>query len=305
VAETETTDDYKKYLDPKVLSRISRLDIKARLVVEGYVAGLHKSPFHGFSVEFAQHREYAPGDDLKHLDWKVFAKTDRFYVKEYEEETNLQGWLLVDISESMDYTSGGMTKFDYAATVAASLAFLMVQQQDSAGLVLFDDDVRNFVKPSSQPAHLKLLTQQLASARPTGRSKIGSIFNDLAERIKHRGLVVLISDLFVDPAELGRALQHFRHKRHEVVLFHVLDDFERTFPFNDLTMFKGLEGYRDVFAEPRTLRNDYLGELDTFVKDIKRTCRQHRIDYVPMTTSDSLEVALSAYLAGRLAMRGK
>ena len=303
--DTATQEDAKKYLDPKVLSRISRLDIKARLVVEGYVAGLHKSPFHGFSVEFAQHREYAPGDDLKHLDWKVFGKTDRFYVKQYEEETNLQAWVLLDISESMDYTSGAMTKFDYGATIAASLAYLMLQQQDSAGLVLFDDDVRSFLKPSGQAAHLKLMTHRLANTQPTGRSKVGGIFNDLAERIKHRGLVILISDLFVDVRELAVALQHFRHKRHEVIVFHVLDQYERTFPFNNLTMFKGMEGYRDVFAEPRTLRDDYLAELDAFTRQVKRTCRQHRIDYVPMTTSDSLEVALSAYLAGRLAMRGK
>jgi len=305
VSETDIKKNGQQYLDPKVLSRISRLDIKARLVVEGYISGLHKSPFHGFSVEFAEHREYSPGDDLKHLDWKVFGKTDRFYVKEYEEETNLNAWLLLDISESMDYKSGEMSKLDYGATVAASLAFLMLQQQDSAGLVLFDDDVRTFLKPSSQPSHLKTITHELAQARPTGRSKVGAIFNDLAERIRHRGLVILISDLFVDPKELALGLQHFRHKRHEVILFHILDEYERTFPFKDLTLFKGLEATGDVFAEPRSLRADYLAELDNFLRDIKRTCRHHRIDYVPMTTSESLEVALSAYLAGRLAMRGK
>jgi len=181
----------------------------------------------------------------------------------------------------------------------------MLQQQDSAGLVLFDDDIRSFLRPSSQPSHLKLLTHELAEARPTGRTKVGSIFNDLAERVKHRGLIVIISDLFVDPKELALALQHFRHKRHEVILFHVLDDYERTFPFRDLTLFQGMEGYEDIFAEPRSLRDDYLRELDAFVKNVKQTCRQHRIDYVPMTTSDSLGIALSAYLAGRLAMRGK
>ena len=303
--DTETREDYQKYLDPEVLARISRLDIKARLVVEGFISGLHRSPFHGFSVEFAQHREYVPGDDLKHLDWKVFGKTDRFYIKQYEEETNLSSWLLVDISESMDYASDGMTKLDYGATIAASLAYLMLQQQDAAGLVLFDDDIRQFIKPASQPSHLKLLTHQLAEAKPTGRSKVGTIFNDLAERITRRGLVVIISDLFVDPDELRRALQHFRHKRHEVVIFHVLDEYEQTFPFNDLTLFKGMEGYRDLFAEPRNLRDDYLAELKTFVRGVKRVCRQHRIDYVPMTTKDNLGVALSAYLAQRLATRGK
>ena len=301
----KATEDLQKYLDPKVLARISRLDIKARLIVEGYISGLHKSPFHGFSVEFAQHREYAPGDDLKHLDWKVFGKTDRFYVKEYEEETNLHAWILLDISESMDYKSGPVSKLEYGSYIAASLAFLMLQQQDSAGLVMFDDEVRHFLKPSSQPSHLKLLTHELAEAKPTGRTKVGGIFSDLAERIRHRGLVVLISDLFVDPKELALGLQHFRHKRHEVILFHVLDEYERTFPFRDLTLFKGLEGYADVFAEPRSLRDDYLAEVDNFIKETKRVCRHHRIDYVPMTTSDSLEIALSAYLAGRLAMRGK
>jgi len=305
VSQAGTQEDYQQYLDPKVLSRISRLDIRARLVVEGYISGLHKSPFHGFSVEFAQHREYAPGDDPKHLDWKVFGKTDRFYVKQYEEETNLHGWLLMDVSESMDYASGGMTKFDYGATIAASLAYLMLQQQDSAGLVLFDDALRRFLRPSSQPSHLKLVTRELAEAKPTGRSKVGGVFNDLAERVRHRGLVIIISDLFVAPADLTRALQHFRHRRHEVIVFHILDEFERTFPFQQLTLFRGLEGYGDVFAEPRALRRDYLAAMEGFVRDVKRTCRQHRIDYVPMTTSDSLEVALSAYLAGRRAMRGK
>ncbi len=303
--DTEAREDLEKYLDPAVLSRIARLDIKARLVVEGFISGLHKSPFHGFSVEFAQHREYVPGDDLKHLDWKVFGKTDRFYIKEYEEETNLHAWILLDISESMDYRSGEMSKLDYGATVAASLAFLMLQQQDATGLVLFDDDIREFIKPSGQPSHLKVVTHELAQVRPTGRSKVGTIFHDLAERIRRRGLVILISDLFVDRRELALGLRHFRHKRHEVILFHVLDERERTFPFMDLTLFKGMEGYPDVFAEPRNLRKDYLAEMGAFLRDVKRICRQHRIDYVPMTTSDSLGVALSAYLAGRLGTRGR
>ena len=301
----QANDDYQKYLDPKVLSRISRLDLKARLIVEGYISGLHKSPYHGFSVEFAQHREYAPGDDLKHLDWKVFGKTDRFYIKQYEEDTNLRAWILLDISESMDYKSGAVSKLEYGSYIAASLAFLILQQQDSAGLVLFDDEMRVTLKPSSQPSHLKLLTHELAQAKPTGRSKVGPIFHELAERIRHRGLIVLISDLFVDPKELALGLQHFRHNQHDVILFHVLDDHERQFPFDELTLFKGMEGYQDVFAEPRALREDYLAAMDSFIRDVKRSCRQHHIDYVPMTTSDSLEVALSAYLAGRLAMRGR
>ncbi|MFW6158824.1 MAG: DUF58 domain-containing protein [Planctomycetota bacterium] len=305
MADVETEEDVQKYLDPKVLARISRLDIKARLVVEGFISGLHKSPFHGFSVEFAQHREYVPGDDLKHLDWKVYAKTDRFYVKEYEEETNLSAWILLDVSESMAYQSGPLSKLDYGATIGASLAFLMLQQQDAAGLVTFDDDIRDYVKPSSQPSHLKLMTHQLAEIEPTGRSKVGRIFHDLAERIKHRGVIVLISDLFVDPDELALGIRHFRHKRHEVVVFHVMDEEETTFPFQGPTRFEGMEDYPNVFAEPRQLRDDYLSELDAFRKSVRRTCRQHRVDYVPLLTSDSLEIALSAYLAGRLATRKK
>jgi len=305
VAEIETTEDYQKYLDPNILARISRLDIRARLVVEGFISGQHKSPFHGFSVEFAQHREYVPGDDLKHLDWKVYAKTDRFYVKQYEEETNLSAWVLLDISESMAYQSGPLSKLDYGATIGASLAYLMLQQQDAAGLVTFDDDIRDYIRPASQSSHLKLMTHQLATVEPTGRSKVGRIFHDLADRINRRGLIILISDLFVDPEELALGIRHFRHKRHEVVVFHVMDEDEIQFPFQDLTRFEGMEDYPEVLAEPRQLRDDYIAELEAFRKGVRRTCRQHRVDYVPLLTKDSLEVALSAYLAGRLSARAK
>lgn len=299
----EQENSYQKYLDPKILSRISRLDIKARMIIEGYISGMHKSPFRGFSVEFAQHREYAPGDDIKHLDWKVFGKTDRFYIKEYEEDTNLQAWLLLDISESMDYKSEWISKLEYGSYIAASLAFLMVQQHDSPGLVLFDDEIRETMKPSSHPTHLKLLTHELANVKPTGRSKVGGIFNDLAERITNRGMIIIISDLFVDPKELAIGLRHFRHERHEIILFHVLDEYERTFPFTDLTLFKGLEGYEDIFAEPKALQKDYLAEVDNAIREVKKECINNHIDYVPLTTSQSLEVALSAYLASRMSLR--
>ena len=294
-------EDYRKYLDPKVLAKISRLDLKARLIVEGFISGLHKSPFHGFSVEFAQHREYVPGDDTRHIDWKVFGKSDRYYIKQYEQETNLKGYILLDVSESMAYSSDGMTKLEYGGCIAASLAYLMLQQQDAVGLALFDSDVREFIRDSGHPSHLKLITHKIEEAKPEGKTKVHGILDDLAERISRRGLIIIISDLFVDVDELLTALRHFRYKRHEVIVFHVLDEYERTFPFTDLTLFKGLEEYPQVFAEPRSLRETYLEEFESFIRRIKQGCRQHSIDYVQLSTRDSLEVALSSYLAARMA----
>ncbi|HUS57266.1 MAG TPA: DUF58 domain-containing protein [Planctomycetota bacterium] len=294
-------EDYRKYLDPKVLARISKLDIRARLIVEGFISGLHKSPFHGFNVEFAQHREYVPGDDTRYIDWKVFGKSDRYYIKQYEQETNLKAYILLDVSESMGYTSSGMTKLEYGGCIAASLTYLMLQQQDSVGLALFDSEVREFIRDSGHPSHLKLLTHRIEQAVPSGTTKVRGILDDLAERIRRRGLVIIISDLFVDADDLLVSLRHFRHKRHEVIVFHVLDEFERTFPFNDLTLFKGLEQYPQVFAEPRTLRKEYLAEFEKFVLKVKEGCRQHAIDYVQLGTGDSLEIALSSYLAARMA----
>ena len=294
-------EDYRKYLDPKVLAKIGKLDLKARLIVEGFISGLHKSPFHGFSVEFAQHREYVPGDDTRHIDWKVFGKSDRYYIKQYEQETNLKSYILLDTSESMGYASSGMTKLEYGGCIAASLAYLMLQQQDAVGLALFGEQVREFIRDSGHPSHLKLLTHRIEQTQPEGKTQVRGILDDLAERIKRRGLIILISDLFVNVDDLLRALRHFRHKRHEVIVFHVLDEFERTFPFTDLTLFKGLEQYPQVFAEPRSLRKDYLAEFDNFVRQVKQGCRRHSIDYVQLSTSDSLEVALSSYLAARMA----
>ena len=293
-------EDFRKYLDPKILSRITSLDLKARLIVEGFISGLHKSPFHGFSVEFAQHREYVPGDDIKHIDWKVFGKSDRYYIKQYEEETNLKSYILLDISESMAYGSGETSKMEYACYVAASLAYLMLQQQDSVGLVLFDNEIRKFIRDSSHPAHLKLMLHELEVSRPTGQSKLGLIFHDLAERFRRRGMVILISDLFVDASELLSGLRHFRHKRHEVIVFQILDRHELAFPFDDLTLFRGLENYPDLFAEPRSLKQQYLDEMTSHTEQVKRGCRQHKIDFMQLVTDESLAIALSTYLATRM-----
>src|SRR5215475_7334612 len=207
-------EDTQQYLDPVALAKVRSLELQARLIVEGYLSGMHKSPYHGFSVEFSQHREYVPGDDLRHLDWKVYGRTGRYYLKQYEEETNLVCWLLLDISESMQYRSGPVSKYDYACMLAAALAYLILHQQDSVGLVTFDDQVRKFLRPSSQPSHLKDMVQIMNQGPAREKTRLAPLFHDLAERIARRALVVILSDLFDDVAELLAGLQHLRYKRH-------------------------------------------------------------------------------------------
>jgi len=298
-----TNDLGRQYLDPKVLNRITRLEVRARTVVEGFISGLHKSPYQGYSVEFATHREYVHGDDIKHIDWKVWARADRYYIKQYEEETNLRSTILLDGSRSMRYGEGDrhgrMSKFDYAATVAGSLAYLLQQQQDAVGLVTFDTEVRRSLPPSSHPSHLKLLLHELARTEPDRRTDVSDIFHRLAEQIAKRGLVVLISDLFVDLDALARALQHFRHKRHEVVVFHIMHEDELTFPFEDNTLFRGLEIEREVLTEPRALRRAYLDAVEGFLERVRRLAATSSVDYRLMSTADPLDAALASYLAFR------
>jgi uncharacterized protein (DUF58 family) len=294
-------DDPQRYLDPLTLAKVRGLELQARLIVEGYLSGMHKSPYHGFSVEFAQHREYVPGDDIRHVDWKVYGRTERYYLKQYEEETNLVCWLLLDISESMQYGSGPVTKYDYACMVTAALAYLILHQQDSVGLVTFDDDVRKFLKPTSQPSHLKEIVHVMNRGASREKTRLAPIFHDLAERIAHRSLVMVLSDLFDDVPDLMAALKHLRHKRHEVVVFHVLDRAELEFPFQEATLFRGLEQYPELLTDPRSLRRGYLEEVQAFVHDLRRGCRGQDIDYVQLRTDKNLGVALSSYLAHRLA----
>lgn len=299
-------ENSQKYLDPRTLAKLQGLQLRARMVVEGYVSGVHRSPYHGFSIEFAEHREYAPGDDLRYLDWKVFARTDKFYLKQFEEETNLVCNLLVDVSQSMQYQSADapMSKLEYAQCVAAALSYLILQQQDSVGLVTFDKDVRALVRPSSNPSHLKQLLHVMQDATAERKTATGPIFHDLAERFKKRGIVVILSDLFDDVDTMMAGLKHFRHRRHEVVLFHVLDPAELDFPFKKTTLFRGLEELPNVLVEPRALRKAYLREFDAYVHRLKRGCRMHRIDYVQVRTDQSLDVALSSYLASRMTRMG-
>jgi uncharacterized protein (DUF58 family) len=272
------------------------------MVVEGYVAGMHPSPYHGFSVEFAEHREYVPGDDIRHVDWKVWSKTDKLYLKQYEEETNLLSYLLLDTSESMAYASGdNVTKLQYAQFIAASLSYLILQQQDSVGLVVYDDAVRRYLKPAGQTSQLKEVLHLLNVTPAREKSDLGLVFNDLAERFKKRGVVIVLSDLFDDVARIITGLKHFRHRRHEVIVFHVLDPAELDFPFRDTTLFKGLEGMPEILTDPHALKRAYQAELSSFLEELEKGCRMVDIDYVPLRTDQSLDVALSSYLASRSA----
>jgi uncharacterized protein (DUF58 family) len=267
---------------------------------------MHPSPYHGFSVEFAEHREYVPGDDVRHVDWKVWSKTDKLYLKQYEEETNLLLYLLLDTSESMAYASGdNVSKFKYAQLVVAALAYLVLQQQDSVGLALFDDAVRRYLKPAGQPSHLKELIHLLDVTPAREKSDLGAVLHDLSERFKKRGVIAIFSDLFDDVSKVLSGLKHFRHRRHEVIVFHVLDPAEIEFPFRDPTLFKGMEGLPDVMADPYALRKAYREEIVGFLDGIKKGCRLIDIDYVPLRTDESLDVPLSAYLASRSARRRK
>jgi uncharacterized protein (DUF58 family) len=304
--EPARKEQLSKYLDPRTLTKIAGLDIKARLIVEGFISGQHKSPYHGFSVEFAEHREYTVGDDLKHLDWKVLGKSDRLYIKQYEEETNLRTHILLDTSESMKYASPGhISKLEYAMYIAASLSYMLVRQQDSVGLVTFDNKVKKVIPPSASPAHLRLILHELNQLQPAERTDTGMILHDLAERIKRKGLIVILSDLFDDPEKLLFGLQHFRHRRHEVIVFQILDDFEINFPFDNMTLFEGFEGWQELLCDPRALRKAYLEEYQASTDKLKRGCRNNKIDFQQINTKHPLDVVLSAYLATRMNSRFK
>ena len=288
-------------LDPHTLAKLEGLELRAERIVEGYVAGLHRSPYRGFSNEFAEHREYTPGDDLRYVDWKVFGKTDKVYLKQFEEETNLICYLLLDTSESMQYQSPGapLSKLAYAQCAAASLTYLVLHQRDSVGLVTFDQEIRQLVRPSSSPMQLKQLLRVMEETSAARKTRTGPIFHDLAERFARRGIVVILSDLFDDVEAMLAGLKHFRHRRHDVILLHVLDPAEIDFPFQNITMFKGFEALGDVVTEPRSLRAAYQQEVQAFLKRIRTGCRAQQIDYLTVRTDQPLDTMLSAFLAAR------
>jgi uncharacterized protein (DUF58 family) len=291
--------DYRQYLNPEVISKLKSMEMKARLVVEGFITGLHKSPYHGFSVEFAEHRQYMPGDSIRDIDWKVFAKSDRYYVKEFEEETNLKSYILLDASASMLFTSSRITKFDYAANLAAALAYLMLTQRDAVGLVTFDERIKTLVPPKSASVHLHALLTTLAGVEPAEGTDAGLALHEMADRIKRRGLIIVLSDLWDDPARVLTGLKHFRHRKHEVIVFHILDPAERDFSFADEALFKDMETGEEISTLPWQIRSEYQRTMGAHIEKFRRDCRQAFIDYVPLDTSIPYDQALFSYLGKR------
>ena len=288
-------------IDPQTLAKIRGLRLRARHIVEGYVAGLHRSPYRGFSIEFAEHREYASGDDLRYVDWKVFGRTDKVYLKQYEDETNLLCYLVLDVSESMTYKSSGaaLSKLEYAQALAAALGWLVLQQQDAVGLATFDSQLRAMIRPAGNPSHLEQLLAAMEAATPGKKTAAGPIFHELATRLTKRGIVVILSDFFDDVSALAAGLKHFRHRRHDVVLLQVLDPAEMDFPFQSPTEFKGLEDIPEVQADPLVIRRAYRRELESFRQSLQQACRSERIDYFLVRTDEPLDVTLMNVLASR------
>ena len=286
-------------LDPDTLARIRRLELQARRAIEGFLTGGHRSKQHGFAVEFAQHREYVPGDDIRHVDWKVYGRSERFYLKQYELETNFVCWLLVDASDSMRYGSAAVTKYDLAAAAAAALAYLVVRQTDSVGLATFTSLVRQFLRPASQASHLKDVCRVLGAGPTLEQSRIGGVLHEAADRFARRGVVAIFSDLFDEPTDILAGLKHLKYQRHDVVVFHVLDAAEIEFPFRQSTLFHGLEQLPDLLTDPLGVRAGYLAEFNAFRTALQTGCRLHDIDYVELRTDKDVGLALAEYLTRR------
>jgi uncharacterized protein (DUF58 family) len=296
-------EDPRRFLHPETVARTSRLDLRARQVVEGFISGMHKSPIFGHSVEFVQHREYVPGDDLRHLDWKVWSKTDRFYIKQYEAETNLRSTIVVDVSESMHYGRGALNKYEYACTIAACLGYLLLRQQDAVGLISFDSDVRQIVPARSQQTHIDAVINALHVSKPREKTDLEKIMRRVAESVSSRGLIIIVSDLLADREPLFRGLEMLRHRRHDVLVFHVLDDDELSFPFAGTTRFEGMEELPNLLCDPRALRDGYLEALEEYLVEIRRGCARQGIDYVLVKTGDYLDAVLSKFLHQRMAFK--
>jgi uncharacterized protein (DUF58 family) len=324
---SESTADYRRYLDPRTLARINSLDLRARLIVEGLMTGMHRSPYQGISVEFAQHRPYVAGDDIRHVDWKVFGRSDKIYLKQYLEETNLHLICIVDASESMGYgtiAAGGegqgaskgsllsslaprpsplapWTKYDHATAIAASLSYMAIQQQDSVGLAIFDQVLSRYFKPSNSPGQWKVVVNELQQVPRWNKTNTGKILDQIAEKLTHRSLIVILSDFFDDLDSIQQGLRHLRYKKHEIMAFQILDPAEIEFPFEDVTLFKGLEEAGELLTEPRSLREGYIEQMSLFTEELKKTCRGMHIDFQRFSSGDALDISLSQFLATRAA----
>jgi uncharacterized protein (DUF58 family) len=289
-----------KYLRPEVIRQVARLDLRAKFIVEGFLSGLHASPFHGFSVEFSEHRKYVPGDDLKDLDWNVYAKTDKYYLKKFQAETNVTGYLAMDLSASMAYTyRQELTKFEYCICLAAALGYLMIHQQDPVGLVTFDTTIRASLPPRSRRTQLATILSLLANLKPSGTTDVAGCLHQLASMIRGKSLIIIFSDLLTDPEPVLQSLHHLRHRGHEIILFHVLDEAEVHFPFDGLIEFADIETPDKLTIDAKGMRGDYLKAVDSFRSTYRTECAKANIDYVSMDTSVSFDKALLEYLVQR------
>jgi uncharacterized protein (DUF58 family) len=298
-----TADDPRRFLHPATIAKISKLDLRARQVVEGFISGMHKSPVFGHSIEFVQHREYTVGDDIRHLDWKVWSKTDRFYIKQYEAETNLRCNLVLDVSESMHYGRGPLNKYEYACTAAASLAYLLLRQQDAVGTITFDEAVRHIVPPRSQMTHMDAVCNAMHVSTPREKTDILAIMRRVTESIPSRGMIVLISDFLVDREPLIKGLEMLCQRKHDILVFHVLDDDEMNFPFSGTTRFEGMEQLPNLLCDPRALRDGYLEALEEYLVEVRRGCTRLGLDYQLVRTGDYLDAVLSKFLNHRMDVR--
>ncbi|HBC89380.1 MAG TPA: DUF58 domain-containing protein [Lentisphaeria bacterium] len=290
-----------RHLDFNVLAHINNMQLLAKVIVEGFILGLHRSPFRGFSVEFAEYRQYAPGDDIKHIDWKVFGKSDRYYVKQFEEETNLACHILLDASASMAYKSNpeGMSKLEYGSCIAACLAYFMMRQRDAAGLMVFDSKIRAMLPPRLRQSHLTHMLTELENIKPGGETNVSGPLNEIAEGIKRRGMVLLISDLMDDPDKVLSALQHFKFQGHDILVFHILDPAELTFPFDTMTEFTDMETGEKALVSPEGARPIYQEQLRRFLTHYEKGCADIKAEYKLFDTRKPLDIALSEYMFRR------
>lgn len=315
--------DYRRFLEPSVIAKLSNIELKAKFVVQGFMAGLHKSPYHGFSVEFTEHRQYTPGDDLRYLDWKVFARTGRYYIKQFEEETNLKAYIILDVSRSMSYVSdnadkkeikffpfkkknlnvkphnNSISKIEYSSYMAASLAYLMMIQRDAVSLITYDTKVKTFLPPRSTQSNLKQILKELSNIEPSGETGTAESLNSIAEKIKRRGLVILISDLLDDQDKVINALKHFRYNKNEVILFQVLDPVEKSFLEGNSVVLVDMETGEEMFSQPDSMQKYYKDAMEKFIERYKTECIKNNIDYELITTDTPFDISLLKYLNKR------
>jgi len=291
------------YFEPDKIGKLRNLSLLARQAVEGFITGLHRSPHKGFSAEFAEHRDYSPGDDLRHMDWTAWGRTDRYYVKQYEQQTNLRAYILLDASGSMDWKlAGPVTKFTYGCFLAACLSYLMCRQQDAAGMIAFDQGKRFHLAPASTPAHLDRVFTHLEGLKPAGQTAIAPVFHELAQTMAKRGLVIVISDLYDEPDEVMKALQHFVYKKHQIIVFHIMDRAELEFPFKKIVSFVDKETGQRLEADPRFIKDTYRSEMAAFIDRYRKECSDRNIEYVLTVTDAPYDLMLLNYLAKRKAL---